>query len=111
MGYEFSREREIRNSRGTGLNFSGYPTDVKRFKWILAEEGCHPKAADRILERLSKNGYDLLTVQNDLNFIWIKDELEKIGVIMTRIKPLKNWELKYDNGIWPNEALPERFRK
>lgn len=98
------------NNRGVGLKFVGLPTNIIKFNWVLAEEGCHPKAAKRILERIKIDGYDLLTVQDSLNFKWIKEELEKLGVIMTIIKPLENWRLKYDDGKWPIEALPERLR-
>jgi hypothetical protein len=95
---------------GVGLRFEGYPSDLKRYYFILAEEGCHPKAGERILNRINNNGFDLLTVQDSLNFDWIKDNLFKIGVRMTIIEPLEDWSLKYENGPWTQEMLPERFR-
>jgi hypothetical protein len=99
------------NHDGTGLRFEGMPIDLKKFYWILAEEGCHPKAADRIIGRIKENGYDLLTVMNRLNFKWIEEQLLEIGVKMTFIEPLEGWYNKYDDGRWPEESLPLRFRK
>lgn len=99
------------DSRGVGLRVEGLPTDLKKFYWVLAEQGCHPKAADRIISRINNKGYDLLTVQSDLNFKWIKDELEVLGVKMSFTEPLEDWYEKYDDGPWPPEALPERFRR
>lgn len=98
------------NHGGVGLRFEGLPTDVVKFNWILAEQGCHPKAAERILNRIGNNGYDLLTVMSLLNFKWIKEELAKVGVLMEMIEPLEDWYDKYEDGPWPEEALPERFR-
>ncbi len=96
---------------GTGLRLDGYPTDENRFFWITAQESCHPKAAQRILNRIRENSYDLLTVMNRLNFEWLRIELGKIGVTMTFIEPQKNWTAKYDDGDWPKEALPKKIAK
>lgn len=96
---------------GRGLRFDGLPTDIEKFNWILAEEGCHPKAAKRIIDRIREKGYDLLTVQSTLNFEWIKMELEKLGITVTFIEPFENWKQKHNDGPWPEEALPERFRR
>ncbi len=99
------------SANGVGLKLTNLPTDIKKFNWVLAQQGCHPKAAARIIERINKKGYDLLTVQNSLEFDWIKNELEQLGVIMEFIKPLKNWTQKHEDGEWPEEALPDRFKK
>ena len=94
-----------RGRNGVGLRFDGYPTDEKRFYWITAQEGCHPKAAKRILDRIRLNGYDLLTVMSRLNFDWITDTLSEIGVKVTIIEPLENWTHKYEDGAWPKEVM------
>jgi len=96
---------------GIGLRFIGMPNDIKKFYWILAQEGCHPKVAERILNRIKQNGFDLLTVMNRLNFNWIKEQLEIIEVKMEFIPPLENWENKYNDGEWPEEALPEKIKR
>ncbi len=98
------------NPNGIGLKIENYPSDEKKFYWIVAQEGCHPKAAKRILERISLNGYDLLTVMSRLNFDWIFKELEAIGVSVSFIEPLENWTDKFNDGKWPKEALPDRFK-
>lgn len=87
-------------SYGVGIRFDGYPNDVIKFKWILAKESCHPKAADRILNRITKNGYDLMTIMNGVKFDWVKSELEKVGVMMSFIPPMENWENKYNDEEW-----------
>lgn len=92
-------------SNGVGLKLTGYPTDVERFKWILAKEGCHPDAADRILKRIENAGFDNLTVMNRLPFNWIKENLAQIGVIMDFIPPVIGWYPKYVNSEWPEELL------
>lgn len=94
---------------GVGLKFTGYPNDVEQFKWILARQGCHPDAADRILKRIEGSGFDCLTVQNTLAFNWIKESLAEVGVIMTYIKPIENWYQKHPNGPWPEELLERVF--
>jgi hypothetical protein len=97
---------------GTGLRFDGYPNDIEQFNWILAKEGCHPKAAKRILDRIDINGYDLLTVMNRLNFDYIFDELGKIGVQVSFIEPLKGWVgYKFDDGGWPEELMKKIFKR
>jgi hypothetical protein len=95
---------------GVGLRLEGYPTDVEKFYWIVAQEGCHPKAAKRILDRIILNGYDLLSVMSRLNFDWIVSSLAEVGVVVTFIDVLPGWTQKYKDGEWPQEALPERFR-
>ncbi len=97
-------------SNGVGLKLENYPNNEKKFYWIVAQEGCHPKATKRILDRIKLNGYDLLTVMSLLKFDWIIRELKEIGVVVTIIKPLENWEDKFKDGEWPKEALPERFK-
>ncbi len=88
---------------GQGIHFIGFPTDIDQFNWILNKEGCHPKAAKRILDRLKLNGEDKLTVMEHLNFIWIRKELLKINVNMLFIDPI---EFKEKNdGEWPKELL------
>jgi len=89
---------------GVGLKLTGYPTDTEEFKWVLAKEGCHPDAADRILKRISEVGFDNLTVMNRLNFDWIQGKLGSIGVVMTYIEPI-DWYQKYENSEWPQELL------
>ncbi len=96
---------------GVGLKLSNYPTDEKKFYWIVAQEGCHPKAAERILNRIKDNGFDSLTVMSFLKFDWICIQLEEIGVIMTYIEPKENWINKFNDGEWPEESLPDRFKK
>lgn len=96
---------------GTGLKLIGYPTDEKKFFWIVAQEGCHPQAAQRILDRIKLGGYDLLTVMSQLNFDWIIKELSHVGVTVTFIEAQKDWVNKFQDGDWPEEALPERFRR
>ena len=96
---------------GVGLRFDNYPNDLKKFYWVLAKEGCHPKAADRILDRIRVKGYDLLTVMSHLNFDWIIRELSTIGVVVTLIEPLEGWVgYKFDDGAWPQEVLDEVFK-
>lgn len=90
---------------GVGLRFDGYPNDIERFNWVLAKEGCHPNATNRILSRITLNGYDLLTVMSLLNFDWIINELAKIGVTVTFITPLKGWKGTFEDGDWPKELM------
>src|SRR5690349_9563069 len=99
----------VYDRRGVGLRFENFPTDLPKYFTVLAEEGCHPKAAQRILDRISEKGFDMLTVTSTLNFDYIIQELATIGVTVTFIPPLENWEPKYHDGEWPEEALPERF--
>lgn len=96
---------------GVGLRLDGYPTDEKKFYWIVAQEGCHPKAAKRILDRIRLGGYDLLTVMSFLKFDWIIKELAEVGVTVTYIEPQPDWTNKYQDGEWPQEALPDRFKE
>lgn len=101
-----------RDSNGVGLRFDGFPTDLDEFNWVLAKEGCHPKAAQRILDRITLNGYDLLTVMSHLNFDWIIDKLGKIGVVVTIIEPMEGWVgYKFDDGNWPPELLEKIFKE
>lgn len=95
--------------RGVGLKFTGYPKDIDQFKWVLAKEGCHPDAAERILKRIDTIGYDCLTVQDTLDFYWVRDNLSEIGVVMTFIKPLGGWTQKHENSEWPEEVLKKVF--
>jgi hypothetical protein len=96
---------------GVGLKLEGFPTDVRKFYRILAQESCHPKAAHRILNRINQNGYDKLTVMSRLNFDWVETQLAHIGVVMTFIAPLKNWKAKYEDGPWKESDLPTRMRR
>lgn len=97
-------------SIGVGLRLDNYPDNEEKFYWIVAQEGCHPKAAKRILDRIKINGHDLLTVMNRLHFDWIVEQLAAIGVVVTFIEPLENWKYKFEDGEWPQESLPERIR-
>lgn len=97
--------------KGTGLKLEGYPTDEKKFYWIVAQEGCHPKATLRILERIRLNGHDLLTVMSHLRFDWIINELKEVGVTVTYVEPQLDWKNKYEDGDWPEESLPDGFIK
>jgi hypothetical protein len=94
---------------GQGLRFEGIPSDIEEFNWILAQSGCHPKAAERILTRLKQKGYDLLTVSDSLNFKWITMQLDTLGVRMTFIDPLENWSHEFNDGTWPEEVLNKVF--
>jgi len=91
---------------GIGIKLSGYPTNEKKFTWILAQEGCHPNATQRILDRMKPIGYDLLTVMDRLNFYWLISQLKGIEVTLTIIKPSEHYILK-DEGKWPKEYLPD----
>lgn len=106
---EYVKKRYILS--GVGICLEGMPDNIKKFYFILSEQGCHPKATHRILSRINKNGFDLLTVMNYLDFDWIFNELKKIKVSMTFIDPLDNWVNKYEDGKWPDWALPEKFKK
>jgi hypothetical protein len=98
-------EWPYRPGDGVGMRFEGFPSDVEQFRYILAGEGCHPNAAERILSRITQHGYDLLTVMSRLNFDWIHRELAKIDVKMTIIPPQVGWEEKYQDGPWPTDIL------
>ncbi len=98
------------NKAGVGLRLDNYPNDEEKFYWIVAQEGCHPKAAKRILDRIRLNGHDLLTVMSRLNFDWIIQQLFEVGVVATFIEPLENWSDKFKDGQWPIEAVPEKFK-
>lgn len=93
---------------GVGLHFIGFPNDLEQFNWILNKEGCHPKAAQRILDRLTLYGEDKLTVMYRLNFNWIKEELSKVGVTMIFISP-NVFEAK-DDGPWPEELMDKIYK-
>ena len=97
--------------RGVGLKLVGYPSDEEAFFWILAQEGCHPKAVKRILERLKTNGFDLLTVMDGIYFDWVREQLKTISVEMTFIKPLDDWEPLYKDGAWDDKILNEVFER
>lgn len=94
----------IMASEGVGIRLEGYPTEFDKIYQILLSESCHRKAADRILSRIDINGYDLLTVMNELHFDWIATELKKINVILTFIEPQKDWVEKKD-GPWSKEDI------
>ncbi len=96
---------------GVGLRMDGYPNNIEQFNWILAKEGCHPKAASRILDRITLNGYDLLTVMERLNFDWVINELAAIGVVVTFITPLEGWSDKFKDGEWSQELMDKIFEK
>lgn len=104
-------EKRFYNSNGVGLRFDGMPTNIRQFYFILAEQGCHPKATHRILNRINKNGFDLLTVMSGLDFNWIEKQLKLIGVKMIFIIALDDWTDKYKDGEWPEWALPEHIKQ
>lgn len=106
-----NKEVNKNHHTGVGLKLSNYPNNEEKFYWIVAQESCHPKAAKRILDRIRINGYDLLTVMSRLNFDWIIEQLAEVGVTVTFIEPQPNWTHKFEDGDWPKEALPERFRR
>jgi len=93
-----------------GLKFIGLPTNVKNFYLILAEHGCHPKATHRILNRINKNGYDQLTITARVDVELVKYELSKIGVKVEFINPKENWKATYEDGKWPEWALPDKLK-
>ena len=90
-----------------GLRLDGFPTDIKEFYLALAEEGCHPKATHRILGRLKSNGFDLLTIMVGIKFNRVADRLGLIGVKMTFVQGLDDWKPLYEDGKWPDWALPQ----
>lgn len=92
---------------GVGLKMEGYPTSLIRFYKILASQSCHPKATRRILQRIKQNGFDQLTVRNRLEFAKIGKQLSQIGVTITFIPPLEDWEERHNDGAWPNWAIPK----
>lgn len=75
------------------------------------QEGCHPKAVERILERLRLNGFDLLTVMDGIYFKWLEESLKEVNVTMSFIQPQENWESKYQDGAWSEDILEEVFRR
>lgn len=101
----------MRIGNAAGLKLIGLPNNIERFYIVLGAEGCHPKAAHRILNRIYKNGYDELTITSLVNIEWVQSELSKIGMEVKFITPLTDWKPKYDDGKWPDWALPEKLRK
>lgn len=91
---------------GEGLLMKGYPTDLDLFKKILYYHGCHPAATERILVRLMEKRYDKMTVTPTLPFQDIIRQLKLCGVEMSIIEPQKDWEPLYNDGPWPEEAIP-----
>ena len=92
-------------SDGVGLRFDNYPTNIERFYEVLMLEGCHKDATDRILKRIKKDDYVLLTVMSGLHFNWIITELGKINVKVSYIKPQPNWVQKHENDKWSEEDV------
>jgi hypothetical protein len=95
---------------GVGLRFEGLPTDVDAFVLILASYGCHPKATERILNRLRSRGYDELTVMSHLDFISLAQDMNKLSVAFSIIPPLENWTEKYEDGAFEKDILDKAFR-
>lgn len=92
-------------SQGQGIKLEGYPTDFKKFYRILMGQSCHPKAVTRILKRIREKGFDSLTVRAELNFAFIKLELEKIGTTLSFIPALEDWTDKYEDGRWSKNCF------
>jgi len=97
-------------SSGVGLRLEGLPTDVDSFILILASYGCHPKAAERILDRLKSRGYDELTVRSQLDFVSLAQDMNKLSVILSIIPPQEDWTKKFDDGAFEKELLDKAFR-
>lgn len=95
---------------GVGLHLVGVPSSPEAFIRAMAQHGCHPFAGKRIVDRLTKNGEDRLTVQYTLNFHAIHNLMADAGVQMAVIAPQPNWHQRFNDGPWPREYLPERMR-
>ncbi len=83
---------------GVGIRLTGKPNDIDMFIEILQNESCNPIATRRILNDLLEFGFRETTVMSHLNFIFISQELEKIGVQLSIIAPKKtNYDYFDDN--------------
>ncbi len=101
----------VYNDYSYGLKLTGFPTSVRKFYYILAKESCHPKATHRILSRIHKNGFDLLTITNQVKILWVKEQLATIGVTLEFIKPDEDWVHKYEDNRYPEWAKLENVNK
>ncbi len=92
---------------GVGLRLEGLPNDMTDFIRVMAWEGCHPEATDRILSRIRQNGFDQLTVMSRLNFRWLKSQLTRLGITMTIIPPQLDWEERFAKSPFPEHLIPK----
>jgi len=97
-------------SSGVGLRLEGLPTDADSFILILASYGCHPKATERILDRLKSRGYDELTVMSLLDFVSLAQDMKKLSVTFSIIPPQEGWTQKFEDGAFEKELLDKAFR-
>ena len=103
---------DYNSSAGVGLRFEGWPTDIYAFRQFLGENGCHQDASQRILDRMQKNGYDMLTVAAQRDFPFIARHLATLGVTMTIIPPLDDWHKRFEDiGPFRDDFLPPHMRK
>lgn len=83
----FQGEWPYQSYEGVGLKFTGYPMDIEAFFDLLHQQSCNPVATRRILDELKNNGIKYTTLMAHLNFNYIGDMLEKIGVKMDIVPP------------------------
>ncbi len=95
---------------GVGLSFEGCPTDYKAFLDLLMGESCNPISSRRILNILENGGKKYVTVMARLNFNYIWEELNKLGVKM-EITPPYEYEKEGADYISKNSEMDQMVLK
>lgn len=95
---------------GVGLLLIGVPNDDQKFINDLMDFSCHPKAGQRIIDRLKENGSDRLTVMSRLDFDAVYIVMKNNGVEMKIINPQIGWESKYQDGDYPKAFILPHMR-
>lgn len=78
---------------GVGLKLSGQPRNDDELRQFLYSVSCNPIATERIISELRETGTKLTTVQASLNFAYIGDELERLGIRMEIVEPVSTERL------------------
>lgn len=90
---------------GVGLYLFGMPNDPQRFIEMMMGYSCHPKAGQRIVNRLFEHGEDRLTVMFALDFDEIARKMKEFGVVMKIIAPQPGWEPRFPKEEWTPEQM------
>lgn len=112
FGFLYSGIWPYEEFMGVGMLFEGIPNDKDKDKFIewMMDYSCHPKAGERIYNRLCTIGYDKLTVMFSLPFDEIAIGLRIFGVKLSIIPPLEGWKHLYEDGDYPEDFIPTHLR-
>lgn len=111
FGFLYSGNWTYELFMGVGMLFEGIPNDKGKFIEYMMDYSCHPKAGERIYNRLCSFGYDKLTVMSGLPFEEIAIGLRVFGVKLSIIPPLEGWKHLYTDGEFPEGFIPPHLRK